>query len=89
MITNDRPTTHYSQVSAYKNLKISQFSFEFSYHSPSQIKTHIEYICYDLIAVCDHRVEGFILRSCNEASKNIYENLHREYEKYFKFKGKV
>lgn len=54
-----------------------------------QIKTHIEYICYDLIAVCDHRVEGFILRNCNEASKNIYENLHREYEKYFKFKGKV
>lgn len=55
----------------------------------TKIKTHIEYICYDLIAICDHRVEGFILRSCNEASKAVYENLHREYEKYFKFKGKV
>lgn len=54
-----------------------------------QIKTHFEYICYDLIATCDHRAESFILRSCNEASKPIYENLHKEYEKYFKFKGKV
>ncbi|XP_031625322.1 uncharacterized protein LOC116342004 [Contarinia nasturtii] len=55
----------------------------------SKIKTHIEYICYDLIAVCDHRTEGYILRSCNEASKAIYESLHRDYRKYFKFKGKV
>lgn len=55
----------------------------------TKIKTHIEYICYDLIAICDHRVEEFILRSCNEASKAVYENLHREYEKYFRFKGKV
>lgn len=55
----------------------------------SKIKTHIEYICYDLIATCDHRTNSFILRSCNEASKPVYENLYREYEKYFKFKGKV
>lgn len=54
-----------------------------------QIKTHFEYICYDLIASCDHRAESFVLRSCNEASKPVYENLHKEYEKYFKFKGKV
>ena len=72
------------------NLHEQFFHIINSFSPPNvQIKTHIEYICYDLIAVCDHRVEGFILRSCNEASKNIYENLHRDYEKYFKFKGKV
>lgn len=54
-----------------------------------KIKTHFEYICYDLIAICDHRTESFILRCCNEASKPVYENLQKEYQKYHKFKGKV
>lgn len=55
----------------------------------SQVKTHFDYICYDLIAVCDHRVDGFIMRNCNEASKQQYETMVKEYKKYHKFKGKV
>ncbi|KAJ6647543.1 hypothetical protein Bhyg_02766 [Pseudolycoriella hygida] len=55
----------------------------------SKIKMHFDYICYDLISACDHRVKSFIMRNCNEASKQQYETLMKEYNKYHKFKGKV
>lgn len=90
MISNDRPTTLYPKVGAiavvYLKLRIA---INYNCCWSLQIKTHFEYICYDLIASCDHRAESFVLRSCNEASKPVYEILHKEYEKYFKFKGKV
>ncbi|XP_055905406.1 uncharacterized protein LOC129940904 [Eupeodes corollae] len=54
-----------------------------------KIKTHIENICYDLVAVCDHRVGRFILRCSNEAARQVYEVLVKDHKKYHKFKGKV
>lgn len=54
-----------------------------------KIKLHIENICYELIALCDHRVKSFILRCSNDATRQIYENLCKDYQKYQKFKGKV
>uniref|UniRef100_A0A1A9Z4Q4 Urb2 domain-containing protein n=1 Tax=Glossina pallidipes TaxID=7398 RepID=A0A1A9Z4Q4_GLOPL len=55
----------------------------------NKIKTHIENICYELIAICDHRVGRFILRCSNEAGRQLYELLLKDYQKYHKFKGKV
>lgn len=54
-----------------------------------QIKTHFDYICYDLISIFDHRVDGFVLRNCSEASKQVYEQLNRDFNRYHKFRGKV
>ncbi|KAG4072519.1 hypothetical protein HA402_004608 [Bradysia odoriphaga] len=68
------------------NLMISKENVSTMY---SKIKTHFDSVCYDLISVCDHRVEGFIMRNCNEASKQQYETMVKEYRKYHKFKGKV
>uniref|UniRef100_A0A1A9W213 Urb2 domain-containing protein n=1 Tax=Glossina brevipalpis TaxID=37001 RepID=A0A1A9W213_9MUSC len=55
----------------------------------NRIKTHIENICYELIAICDHRVGHFMLRSSSEAGRQLYELLIKDYQKYRKFKGKV
>ncbi|XP_055376248.1 uncharacterized protein LOC129608632 [Condylostylus longicornis] len=55
----------------------------------TEIKTHIESICYILIKICDHRVGPFILRCTNDATRHVYENLVKDFEKYHKFKGKV
>ncbi|XP_013117063.2 uncharacterized protein LOC106094396 [Stomoxys calcitrans] len=55
----------------------------------NNIKTHIESICYDLVGICDHRVGRFILRCSNEAGRQLYELLVKDYQKYHKFKGKV
>lgn len=54
-----------------------------------QVKTHFDYICYDLISILDERVDSFVMRNCNEASKQMYEQLNRDFVKYHKFKGKV
>lgn len=53
------------------------------------MKTHFDYICYDLISILDERVDSFVMRNCNEASKQMYEQLNRDFIKYHKFKGKV
>ncbi|XP_037812924.1 uncharacterized protein LOC119604414 [Lucilia sericata] len=55
----------------------------------NKIKTHIENICYELVGICDHRVGRFILRCSNEAGRQLYELLVKDYQKYHKFKGKV
>lgn len=55
----------------------------------AQIKTHYDAICFDLISVCDHRVESFVMRNCNEAAKQMYDGLNRDFNKYHRFKGKV
>lgn len=55
----------------------------------TKVKTHISNICYDLISICDHRTSGFIMRGCNDASKEVYQTLVKEYRKYHKFRGKV
>lgn len=55
----------------------------------AQIKTYVEGICMDLISACDARVESFVLRNCNEAAKQVFEQLNRDFNKYHKFRGKV
>ncbi|GAB0098911.1 hypothetical protein DMENIID0001_147180 [Sergentomyia squamirostris] len=53
------------------------------------IKSHFNNICYSLISMCDPNYSQFILRSCSEASRNVYKTLVKEYGKYYKFHGKV
>ncbi|XP_055703131.1 uncharacterized protein LOC129801813 [Phlebotomus papatasi] len=53
------------------------------------IKTHINNICYSLIAMCDANYGQFILRSCSESSRNVYKTLLSDYTKYYKFQGKI
>ncbi|XP_073828546.1 uncharacterized protein [Musca autumnalis] len=55
----------------------------------NKVKTHVESICYDLVGICDHRAKHFILRCSNEAGRQLYEVLVKDYQKYHKFKGKV
>lgn len=85
MVGNKRPTTLYNKVS----LQIYIMFFKYLYFHISQIKTHIESICYDLVGICDHRIGHFILRCSNEAGRQLYELIVKDYQKYHKFKGKV
>lgn len=90
MISNEQPTTVFPKVISRKIISYSSLiNFKLIFSVWIQVKNHFEAICHDLISVCDHRVEGFIMRNCNEASKQMYEQLIKEYNKYHKFKGKV
>ncbi|XP_058832585.1 uncharacterized protein LOC131690676 [Topomyia yanbarensis] len=46
-------------------------------------------ICYELIAMYDKHSSGYILRTSDEASKNVYTDIVKNFRKYRSFKGKI
>ncbi|XP_055622073.1 uncharacterized protein LOC129765685 [Toxorhynchites rutilus septentrionalis] len=46
-------------------------------------------ICYGLIGMYDKHSSGYILRTCDEASKNVYAEMVKGFHKYRSFRGKV
>lgn len=54
-----------------------------------KVKNIFKNICYSLIDITDSHHHKFILRSSNEATRDIYNLLYKEYQKFRAFRGKV
>lgn len=46
-------------------------------------------ICYGLIEIYDKHSSSYLLRTCDEASKNVYTEIVKGFRKYRSFKGKI
>lgn len=54
-----------------------------------KVKNIFKNICYSLIDITDNHHHKFILRSSEEATRDIYNLLFKEYQKFRAFRGKV
>ncbi|XP_058459392.1 uncharacterized protein LOC131435481 isoform X2 [Malaya genurostris] len=54
-----------------------------------KISRTVHNICYELIALYDKHSSGYILRTSDEASKNVYTDIVKGFRKYRSFKGKI
>ncbi|XP_019931046.3 uncharacterized protein LOC109621461 [Aedes albopictus] len=46
-------------------------------------------VCYGLIEMYDKHSASYLLRTCDEASKNVYTEIVKGFRKYRSFKGKI
>lgn len=54
-----------------------------------KVKNIFKNICYSLIDIIDSHHHKFILRSSEEATRDIYNLLYKEYQKFRAFRGKI
>ncbi|KAL9702523.1 hypothetical protein quinque_006041 [Culex quinquefasciatus] len=54
-----------------------------------KIARNVHNICYGLVAIYDKHSAAYLLRTCDEAAKNVYTDIVKGFRKYRSFKGKV
>ncbi|XP_055596681.1 uncharacterized protein LOC129746818 [Uranotaenia lowii] len=54
-----------------------------------KITRNVYNVCYELIGIYDKHSSEFILRTCDEATKNVYTDIVKGYRRYRSFRGKV
>ncbi|XP_055537894.1 uncharacterized protein LOC129725756 [Wyeomyia smithii] len=54
-----------------------------------RIARSVHNVCYGLIALYDKHSPGYILRSSDEASRSIYTDIEKGYQRYRSFKGRI